>query len=83
MVDAINRNLKASSPEVQKLIQRHFKLIQRFWEPAIKATPERYIGLGDLYLEHPDFKKMLDGYHPRLATFLSEAMKVFAEKNLS
>ena len=83
IVDAIKQNLAPSSVQVQKLTQRHFNLIQRFWEPTIEASPERYAALGELYLEHPDFKKMLDGYHPKLAEFLADAMKIFASKMIS
>jgi DNA-binding transcriptional MerR regulator len=85
LADEINKEIVAvidkdiSSPEVQAIIQKHFEWINRFYTP----TKEVYSGLGDLYVDHPDFRKLYDGYHPRLAEFLQDAMKHYAKRNLS
>jgi hypothetical protein len=76
---AIQNNLKTHSAEVQQLVRQHFEGIQKFYQP----TKEVYIGLGQLYLEHPDFRKFFDAYHSDLAQFLAKAMKIFAEHELS
>lgn len=79
LAQAIEKKLKANSKEVQSLIRRHFQLIQRFYNPP----REVYAGLGQLYVEHPDFRKLYDSFHPKLAEFMAEAMKVFADRELS
>ncbi len=75
---ALEKGLRADSSEVQEIVGRHFKWVQQFYEP----TKEIYAGLGDLYVEHPDFRKMYDAYHLDLPDFLKRAMKIFAERNL-
>jgi len=71
----IEQNARTDHAPVQALIAEHYKVVCRFWTPDASA----YAGLGRLYLDHDDFKKMYDGYHPKLAEFLAEAMKVYAE----
>jgi len=41
-----------------------------------------YIGLSELYAQHPDFKKFFDVYHPKMIEFIGEAMRFYANKNL-
>lgn len=79
LVDAINNNLSPSSVEVQKIIKRHYTWTTNFWTP----TRETYIGLSQLYCSHPDFIKFYNDIHPELLRFLMEAMKIFAENELS
>lgn len=77
-IDALGKGLSPNSDEVQKIVKGHYQWIQQFYEP----TKEVYAGLGDLYNEHPDFRKMYDSYHPELAEFLKAAMKYFAKEQL-
>ncbi len=79
LVVAINNNLVPNSPEVQKIIKKHYQMVTQFWTP----NRETYIGLSQLYASHPDFVKFYADIHPKLLKFLMEAMKIFAEKNLS
>ncbi len=79
LVSAINNQLSPSSPEVQKLIKKHYQMTTNFWTP----TKQSYIGLSQLYGSHPDFIKFYDDLHPKLLKYLAEAMKVFAERELS
>lgn len=79
LVLAINNQLSPSSKEVQKIIKEHYEMVSLFWTP----TRESYIALSQLYSAHPDFVKFYDDIHPKLLTFLMEAMKIFAEKELS
>jgi hypothetical protein len=37
---------------------------------------------GQNYAEHPAFRKQLDPFHLNLATFMAEAMKIFANREL-
>jgi len=39
--------------------------------------------MAQLYAEHPAFRKQLDPFHPELAVFMAEAMKIFADRELS
>lgn len=79
LVSAIQNNLTPASPEVQALIKRHYDMTTLFWTP----NKHSYIGLGDLYSSNADFKKFYDDQHPKLLSFLIEAMKIYAERNLS
>ncbi|MFC1547062.1 TipAS antibiotic-recognition domain-containing protein [Candidatus Neomarinimicrobiota bacterium] len=64
--------------EVQELIARHHAHIERFY-PCDGKT---YVGLGQLYMEHADFRAHYDRYRPGLADFLKEAMEWYAENRL-
>lgn len=79
LVEAINKNLSSSHPSVQKIIKKHYQMTTIFWIP----TRESYIGLSQLYASHPDFVKFYNDIHPKLLSFLTEAMKIFAERELS
>lgn len=41
------------------------------------------LGLGQMYLDHPDFREFYNRLHPDLAEFIVAAMKVFAKHNLT
>lgn len=78
LVICLEKNLNVESTEVQILIARYFQIIKKFYLP----TKEVFSGLGQLYIDHPDFKKLYDAYHPQLAHYLAAAMKVYAQKEL-
>lgn len=78
IVKAMDKSLLPDSPEVQKLVRQHYEWVNYFWTP----NKESYVGLGNLYREHPDFQKYYQQFHPQLLEFLIKAMKVFAERNL-
>lgn len=72
------QNMPVNDPKVQQLVRRHFENIMNFWTP----TKESYKQLGQFYCQHGDFEKFFKAYHPKLAEFLKDAMKVFAEREL-
>lgn len=78
LTKAINLNLTPESEEVQIIIHHHYELQNRFYD----LSQEVYIELADLYVQHPDFKKFFDVYHPELIQFIGEAMRYYANKNL-
>lgn len=78
LTNALERKLKPDSDEVQKIIGRHYELIKKFWAPM----SESYAGLGQMYIEHPEFKEMYAQYHPELAQFLADAMSIYAKRSL-
>lgn len=75
----IEKGLNPSSVEVQQLIQRHHDLIEQFHH----ATKEVYKATAQLYREHPEIRKQLDPFHPKLAEFMSQGMTIFADRELS
>ncbi len=79
LVRCIERGLDPASDEVQKIITKHHALMQQ----THTATKAVYMAYAQLYAEHPEFRKQLDPFHPELATFMADAMKVFAERKLS
>jgi hypothetical protein len=78
LVQLIKQGKSTDHPDVQAIVRKHYEWINHFYTP----TKEVYMGLGDLYVQHPDFRKLYDSYHPQLAEFFREAIQVFAEKNL-
>ena len=71
----------ASSTEVQAVVRKNYEWLKRFWTP----NKESFSDLGQMYTEF-EWKKFFEKYdphHPKLAKFLAEGMKVFAERELS
>lgn len=79
LVEAVKEGYKIDSTETQALIHRHYEWVKNFWEP----TKESYLGLGQMYLDHPDYRDFYNSYHPDLVDYLVAAMTVFARHNLS
>ena len=79
LVHCIEKGLDPAADVVQKIIKRH----HTFTEQTHSATKEVYKALAQLYVEHPEFRKQLEPFHPKLAEFMAEAMKVFADRKLS
>ena len=79
LVHCIEKGLDPASDEVQRIIKKHHTLT----EQTHAATQEVYTALAQMYQEHPEFRKQLDPFHPNLAAFMAEAMRVFADRKLS
>ncbi|MBX7067423.1 MAG: MerR family transcriptional regulator [Parachlamydiales bacterium] len=79
LVRCIEMGLDPTADAVQKVIQKH----HAFVEQTNSATKEVYKALAQLYAEHPEFRKQLDPFHPNLAIFMADGMKVFADRKLS
>jgi DNA-binding transcriptional MerR regulator len=79
LAKAMSNHLKPADVEVQALIQRHYSWVKIFWTP----TKVSYMGLAQMYLDHPDFRFFYNRYHPNLVEYLVEAMNVFSEQKLS
>jgi len=78
LMEAIEQELPVEDPKVQSAVQKHYEWINLFYTP----TKEVYVGLGDLYVDHPDFRKFYEQYHPNFPEYLRDAMRVYAERNL-
>lgn len=74
----LEKGLSVNDPKVQKQIEAHYEVVNRFWTP----NREAYIALGRNYCEFPDFRKHFDSHHPKLAEYIADAIKVFAEREL-
>jgi DNA-binding transcriptional MerR regulator len=61
-------------PEVQALIALHHAWIETFYP----CSAEIYRGLGQLYVEHPEFRAFYEKHRPGLADFVSAAMDHYA-----
>jgi len=79
LIHCLDKGLDPASDEVQRIIKKH----HTFTEQIHAATQEVYKALAQLYQEHPAYRKQLDPFHPELAVFMAEAMKVFADRKLS
>lgn len=75
LVQLMHKDFAPQSLEVQAIAD-HFELIKLFYTP----TAEVYAGLGDLYTDHPDFRKFFDAYDANLAQFIAAVMKLYAKK---
>ncbi len=77
--DCMEKGLMPTSDQVQRLIKKHHTLTEQFNHASKKV----YMALAELYEEHCEFRKQLDPIHPELASFLAQAMKTFATRELA
>jgi hypothetical protein len=78
LADALDKGLKPDSCELQVIIKRHYRILQKFYD----SSKELHIGFTDLCEPHRDFKEILDVYHPKMIEFIIEAMRHYENKNL-
>lgn len=69
---------EVNDPEVQAQIKRHHTWIENFYT----CPAEMYKGLGQLYVENPEFTAYYDKFKPGLAAFMCEAMAYYADHGL-
>ncbi|MCP9943670.1 TipAS antibiotic-recognition domain-containing protein [Streptomyces somaliensis] len=72
-------HIDGSLPEdrhIQELVHRHYETACRFYTPSREA----YVGMALLYTEDGPMREFHDSYHPGMAEFMGEAMKVYAEQ---
>ena len=79
LLDLLRSGAAPDDAEVFDALDEHHAGITRFW------TPDRasYAGLGQLYVDHPDFRARYDAMDPRLAEFLRDAMAAYAAARLT
>jgi hypothetical protein len=68
-----------ADPEVQALMARHHAWIENFYP----CSAEIYRGLGQGYVEHPEFRAFYEKARPGLAEFMAAAMNVYADQVLN
>lgn len=64
-----------ASPAVQQVIGRWHQHMRHFYEPSV----ERLRGLGQLYVEHPDFARNFRQIHPNLPEFMQSAIEHYCD----
>lgn len=77
LVSMIEKKCKPDCIEVQSVIPKHYEWLNQFWTP----TKETYAEHADFIME-TELRKFYDAYHPELAQFIADAIKMFAERNL-
>lgn len=77
LVIELEINTLPSDSVVQSLIARHCEWLRQYWTPDRRS----YTGLGQGYVT--DFQPFYSPYHPKLAEYLAEGMRIYAEANLS
>jgi DNA-binding transcriptional MerR regulator len=78
LAGALRNGVEPGSDGVDLLIARH-----RAWVAAMWGRPcsvERYSGLADLYLAHPDFVARYEAIEKGFAEYLASAMKLHATR---
>jgi DNA-binding transcriptional MerR regulator len=65
-----------SSSEVQQVIGRWHQHLRYFYEPTV----ELLLGLGQLYVDNPDFANNFRELHPTLPEFMQRAITIYGEK---
>ena len=61
------------SPQVQELVGQWHAYINRFYD----CSPEILLGLGNAYVQHPDFHANYRKMHPAMPEFLTEAIRIY------
>jgi DNA-binding transcriptional MerR regulator len=80
MAKALQAGLPVDCAGVKALMGRHHAWVARSWKNP--PSRESFIGLGDLYLESPDFTARYEAIAPGLTEYYAAAMRAFAEASL-
>lgn len=64
------------SPEVQKIIGRWHQHLRHFYEPAV----ERLRGLGQLYVDDPEFAQNFRELDPNFPEFMQKAIEIYRQE---
>lgn len=78
LVELIEAGRPVDEPAVQEVIARHYRWVCQFWTP----DRESYPGLGQLYVDSPEFRAQFDAVDSRLAEYLRDAIAAYASASL-
>jgi len=81
VADALKQGLPPDCAAVHSLIQRHHAWVGRQWKRT--PTREAYVGLTEIYDEHPDFRARYEARSAGLTEYLTQAMRAFARQALT
>ena len=79
LAGALRHGVDPSSDGVEVLIRRHRAWVAAMWGRPCPA--ERYAGLADLYLQHPDFVARYERIEKGFTEYLASAMKLHAKRS--
>lgn len=79
LAGALRNGVDPGSDGVDRLIARHRAWVAAMWDRP--CSVQRYAGLADLYLAHPDFVARYESIEKGFAEYLASAMKVHAAKH--
>lgn len=81
LVRAFAQSLPADSAAVQGLMRRHHAWVSNAWNRP--APAQAFAGLGQMYLDHPDMRARYEARGAGMTEWLAEAMRLFAERQLT
>lgn len=73
--DQMNQGQSYDSPEVQERVAQWHQNIRYFYEPTIEVLR----GLGQMYVDNPDFRATFEKFSPEFPEYLNEAIQVYCE----
>jgi MerR family transcriptional regulator, thiopeptide resistance regulator len=78
--DALKAALPSDGPEAASIARRQFAWVARAWRSEPSA--EAFGGLGDMYVADPRFTATYEAYGTGTASYVRDAMKAFAAREL-
>ena len=75
----LDAGVAPDDPRTQRVTADHYAWVCRFWTPSAEA----FAGLGDLYVDSPDFHARYDAVRPGLAEYVRDAMAAYAVTSLT
>jgi DNA-binding transcriptional MerR regulator len=75
----LDAGVPADDPRTQHVTAGHYAWVCQFWTPDAEA----FAGLGDLYVESPDFNARYDAVRPGLAEYVRDAVTAYAVTSLT
>jgi len=79
VVAVLRSGAAPDSPAAMAVMSEHYREVARFWTPDRQS----FTGLGQLYVDNPEFKARYDAKDPGLAEYLRDATAAYAEQRLS
>jgi DNA-binding transcriptional MerR regulator len=77
LVELLEAGRAVDDPAVQEVVAAHHQWVCQFWTPDRQSYP----GLGQLYVDSPEFRVQFDALDLRLAEYLRDAMAAYAQAN--
>jgi DNA-binding transcriptional MerR regulator len=70
----MDAGVEPGDERVQALTAEHYRWVCQFWTPDADA----FAGLGELYVDSPEFRARYDAVRPGLAAYVRDAMAAYA-----
>jgi DNA-binding transcriptional MerR regulator len=76
--ELLREGVAPGDDRAQAVVAEHFRWTCQFWTP----DRESYPGLGQLYVDNPEFRAQFDAQDPGLAEYLRDGMAAYAHTSL-